>query len=792
MQMNACKTVWGLLAMVYCAHLASSKNKTQKEWAASFQKTIWEGSQVFHRTLIGMTHIDTKSETAPKYLKSLPKFSSKIAGTLGVIGALFSIALAFIPGVSQESSEMKYMKEEFGKLSQKIDSVAQSIDDVKDLIKLDTQKAAYIRDQNKIQYGAQQLNESLTRIGNVSCTDQQECKRKKLSIAQEYVTAMNVREHVENILQGTTNNAALSTSLLELLKEESDCNIPKMNRFINKIVSLLVQGMKTAIYHDLLTKQDYNYEKDVENLHKMLGTLEAARQTIEDSCFKSVNYYLGIDVRDSHSMFTTNTTRTNEILLYNIARKYPWINWQVITFGGNKQPVSKDNSSIYSSFLSSSKDKNIHAVVIPTLDRKVSKLHSKTNRWIKMIETTNFGEDPKAILEAIQQKADGELEFQNQIQSLAILPGSDVILGHYNNETLQQLQLKTTLTNTNLMISRPNFGSTNDFAVAVVFKSDEDIKCSESCSGNGTCYFFPYSNKMACRCKDGHNGERCEYSDSNFRHQFVIDSLFTATMKLPSFVSIQNTLEDTHLYLKTSFNNIQESIARLEAKIDEKFKVLGSFMSEKFDWFNVLIKYKDAIGKLDYFQSLSDRKIKETKWQISHKINVVTASKETSTEDREIARYLLGPVGIQNWLYQLNFLIMGRNDNEFNSHKPLLFLVMDKYKSRLCYPDYKAEIDKTFRQLMLLQLRGYILWTQAYSVLNQDSSPILQRYMMVLEEQKNYFEGATCSVGIPHSKNFRDCSGGYYIHPTMDLTVLCDDDHYLHTCSKITLFCFFF
>ena len=786
--MNACKALLGLLVVVYCAHLASSKNKTQKEWATSFQKTIWESSQVFHRTLIGMSYMDTKetSKTAPKYLKSLTKYSSKIAGTVGVIGALFSIALAFIPGVSQESSELKYMKEEFGKLSQKIDSVAQSIDDVKDLIKLDTQKAAYIRDQNKIKYGVQQLNESLARIGNVSCTDQKECKRKKLAIAQEHVAAMNVREHVENILQGTTSNAAFSTTLSELLKEESDCNIPKINRFINKVVSLLVNGMKTAIYHDLLIKQDYDYKKDVENLNKMLGTLERARQKMEDLCFKSVNYYLGIDVRDSHSLFTTNNTRTNEILLYNLARKYPWINWQVITFSGNKQPVSKDNSSIYRSFLSSSKDKNIHAVVIPTLDRKVSKLHSKTFRWIKMIETTNFGDDPKTILEVIQQKADIELEIKNQIQTLAILPGSDLILGHYNNETLQQLQLKTTSTNMNLMISRPNFESTNDFAVAVLFKSDEEPKCSESCSNNGTCYFFPYSNKMACRCEERFNGERCEYSDSNLRHQFVIDSLFTATMKLPSFVSIQSTLEDTHLHLKTSFNNIQESIARLEAKIDEKFKVLGSFMSEKFDWFNVLLKYKNAIGKLDYFQSLSDWKIKEGKWQISHKTNAVNASRGTSTEDREIARYLLGPVDIQNWLYQLNFLIMGRNDTEFSSHKPILFMVMNKYKSRLCHPDYKAEIDRTFRQMMLLQLRGYILWTQAYSVLNLDSSAILQRYNMVLDEQKKYFKGATCSLCIPNSRNFRDCSGGYYIHPSMDLTVLCDDDYYLH--SKITIY----
>ena len=122
---------------------------------------------------------------------------------------------------------------------------------------------------------------------------------------------------------------------------------------------------------------------------------------------------------------------------------------------------------------------------------------------------------------------------------------------------------------------------------------------------------------------------------------------------------------------------------------------------------------------------------------------------------------------------------MGRRDNEFSSHKSILFMVMDKYKSRLCYPDYKAEIDRTYRQLMLLQLRGYILWTQAYSILNLDSSAILKRYGVVLKEQKRYLEGATCSFDIPHSKNFGNCSGGYYIHPTMNATVLCDKGYYL-------------
>ena len=138
-------TLLGYLQYAYC------KNKTTKDWTAAAQKAVWETSQVFHRTIISMSDMDTKgtSKTAPPFLKAVTKYSSKVAGLFGVAGALFSIVLALMPGTNTESAELKYMRSEFDKLSQKIDSVAQSIDDVKDLIKLNTQKAAYIRDQNK-------------------------------------------------------------------------------------------------------------------------------------------------------------------------------------------------------------------------------------------------------------------------------------------------------------------------------------------------------------------------------------------------------------------------------------------------------------------------------------------------------------------------------------------------------------------------------------------------------------------------------------------------------------------
>ena len=69
---------------------------------------------------------------------------------------------------------------------------------------------------------------AITRIKN------QDCKRKKLAIAEGYIAAMNVRANVENILRGTVNETAFGNSFLDLLEEEGDCNVPKINRFIKQ------------------------------------------------------------------------------------------------------------------------------------------------------------------------------------------------------------------------------------------------------------------------------------------------------------------------------------------------------------------------------------------------------------------------------------------------------------------------------------------------------------------------------------------------------------------------------
>ena len=88
-------------------------------------------------------------------------------------------------------------------------------------------------------------------------------------------------------------------------------------------------------------------------------------------------------------------------------------------------------------------------------------------------------------------------------------------------------------------------------------------------------------------------------------------------------------------------------------------------------------------------------------------------------------------------------------------------------------------MTQTYRQMMLLQLQGYILWSNAYGIVNRDSSGISDRYAGVLENQRNYLQDATCQVNIPHSINLLDCEDGYYLHKSLTADVTCKTGYFV-------------
>ena len=348
------------------------------------------------------------------------------------------------------------------------------------------------------------MKKCLTKLENVSCKGEKDCKRKKVLVAQAYITSMNVRHSTETILRGATTHSVFGTSLLFLMKEKSDCSIPEINFFSNKIVALVTKGIIVSIFHDMLTKPSYNYLDDTVSADKMLQSLEKKRHDIQDSCFKIKNFdfWMRQDIKKANSKFTADIQNTNTNFLNFLKMKYPWIHWHVITYHGGSKPISGFPTSVRSHLYSSSEKLNVHSFVIPTNNAIVEKMNDKIKMWTKVIANIGVSDDAnKALREVQKQIAEGS-ELYDQIQSFAFLPGTNGVFGHYDQTIKQHTLGVTTEKSQNVYVH----SYTKDIVVAVSFNQlDFPPKCSKRCNNKGECFAFPYSTLQGCRCNAGYS-----------------------------------------------------------------------------------------------------------------------------------------------------------------------------------------------------------------------------------------------------------------------------------------------
>ena len=792
--MNEFKLPLALAVLLYCISLSTSQNDTDTDGSlipTKIQKTAWQTSQTFHRILIGMTDIDFKNKSGHlrNATKTLRKVSARLAGVLGFAGAVFSIILEFtdryMEQEQKESPEMKFMKFEFDKLYQQLGSISRSIDDVKDLIKLETHKQAYLHDELKIINGNKTMTKCINEMKNATCTGHKDCRNKRLAIGEKYVDLLNLAENVQNILFGTLADGVFGTSLLTLLKNESRCNTEKINRFSKRVAALILTGQTVVLLHDLLTIKNYNFLLTINRTTEYLKELEKARREIENSCFRNINYTIHVDVELSQSMFTSNSTETNAIVLDTLDNKYPWIRWQIYTSKGDKGPLAFPKDSFRGSLVSTSKTNKMHVFAIPTTEGQVADFRGKVVELMHIIESItpdDYKNDIEKSAQTIQQKIKESSNLHGEVQAFAILQGSDFCVGYYrydanNFATMQQYFFHSSrseayhhaIPNLNTIFHLHPMHHDKDFAFVVSFKLLKQ-KCTRFCY-TGTCRFLNYSYEMDCECPDGFSGDRCQHSDNDIKHKLALLAVHNISFTLPSLQTVQDAVDQTKLLVAISVENIENAILRMESYIFDKVKELHYGFEGKLDWIIVLDRYTDSIDDLIYFQRM-------TNWTYIRDVDVSSkcTSRKNFAEKEEIARHLLSPFGIQAWLDDLNFLFKGRNEDVLDTHKPVWFLVMNKLKHRVCYPDYIARVDRTLRELTLLQNEGFVMWIKAYSFLYSGSYHIVERYVKVINDQNKFRKEATCSINIPNS-NLQYCSG--YIHPTQDVSILCDRGYYL-------------
>ena len=510
------------------------------KFAKSAQKSISEVSNILD---IASNALKPADETKAPVLSTLSKATSKLSGLFGIFGALFSIILAFIP--KGDSAEIKYMRTEFAKLTEKIDTVARSLDETKALIKYEAQKSVYLSHEHNIHYGYSQLESCLEKLQHVTCSNPKDCRYKKLNEAEGYIKSLNVGQSLDAVVRGMTSNITFGDSLFELLKRESKCNVPKINRLANKAAALIMKGITVLLFHDLLTKTNYKVSEGVVLGDKMLRDIENKRQELQDDCFKNVADWMTYDVRNSNDIFSSDLKSTNRNVLIFLKKKYPWIFWMVFT--GTEKPSSGPSWAPIQGMHSSSKTHGTHCIAIPGMVGHVINERDKIDQWKKLVKKSIKGrlfyapnEDYKNDIETGLKQ---DTTFKNQIQSFAVLGDKKGIYGDYDDKVVQTKVLSKVTKPFFAMTIRISHHSVSELQMIVLFKiANYPTTCSKQCNGKGKCFIFPYSTQLGCRCNTGHSGENCESAGLSLKLKSVIQTLVQNTMKLPTFLSIQKSI----------------------------------------------------------------------------------------------------------------------------------------------------------------------------------------------------------------------------------------------------------
>ena len=253
-----------------------------------------------------------------------------VTGILGAFFGLFSLMFS----AASESAEMTFMREQFGEINMKLDTISQDVNQIKDLITDNTLKAAYIADEGKILNGYNQLQVFLRELQNLTCDAGSNCERERIRIASRYDQYFDINVNMQNIYRGAMDSTPVFLKpLIDHIKTSSDCSVPKIPHFADGILKLAIKEHKVTMIHEMLSGSNYSITNRMTTWLKRMYTLKERTNEVVSHCFENIGAYIRKDVGDPtyQSGCTSNSAAANA-LKQHLETKYFWLNWLVLSF----------------------------------------------------------------------------------------------------------------------------------------------------------------------------------------------------------------------------------------------------------------------------------------------------------------------------------------------------------------------------------------------------------------------------------------------------------------------------
>ena len=715
-----------------------------------------------------------------KFLRAL-KFIPQASAAFSAIGFALKIYLAFSGGNS-ESPLMTLMKKGFDEINNKLDAITSNLEDNRRLITLSAQRAAYIDAENKILSAHQNVRKYFREVSQLKCSNEADCIKRQLLIAQGYLPQLNVEKEVDMILRGVTTDGVFGTSMLSLAKESSKCDINKIKYIASTFAGLASKGKIAIMLYEFLTDDSFDVVAFETEFARKLLSLEGAKNLVLKQCYDNIDRYIRSDVKfmSKKHYEQYHVKQANKLISEFLHKKYPWIRFYVVSFTptyrknnvNSKEQCMKmiphlfalktmiydltyidKNKKVFSYvFIGDKREKGDHVY-----KENLKEFMAGRTKWRGFFDWIDRSErniqDLYASYDAILLLLpcyEGEISYETKTGAIKIV----------NADKIESESKKSLL-----------YISNHDGIRALALRQTEyTLACSLVCNSRGSCNFLPHSQEMYCICDNGFYGKDCKSSIGNKKLTNEINNLFKSTrLIIPTHSDLKSDLEKTESLIRLKYESSNERITMLNGRMNRVTTSIVDEINRYKQWQGLVLQYSDVIQDLKYYEDVFTEYDK-----------VDVDSNSFLLEERlSFATSLVNPDKLEKCLQMVNYLFVGRHDTPLINHKSLIFAEMDKNKADMCSDTYKSSLDHAYSLLASLQMQGYMSYIRAFHLLGMNSSNLLKEYEVTLRSQNKFLDDHTCNIVIPHSKNLENCQGGYYAYSGMVVNVVCQDEFFL-------------
>ena len=708
------------------------------------------------------------TNAAKGVLKFLPQISAILSGTA------FAMKMLRIYTGDGESAMIKKLKASFLDVNIKLDTITSDLKNNRNLIKLASQRDAYIDAENKILSANENLRKYHNEMINLKCKDKTDCNAKQLLISKTYVSRLNVKREVDLILKGSTTNGVFGESLLTLTKESSNCDIKKIKITASIIAGLALKGKMAAMQYESLTNPSFDMISFEAEFAATLLVLENRKETTSKECFDKIDRYIRSDV---NSMSRKNYQKydiqnANKLISEFLQLKYFWIPFYVISLTADqickktKRQFWTDNKLIYDLTFTKKNEEVLSYVLIgsSTLKPKGYAKRFYGNFFFDNSQEHNYIQLISSDLLFVDTCIKGIVSYASKSGTLQIRDLSRI---QFDEDGLVNVFGRLN------MYFGPIYGFERPRMRLIALPRAEVVKtCSLECNSHGICNFLPHTKKMYCFCSKGFYGTHCEYSIVKQKISYNLNKLLTLyKLHIPKHSDLQAELQNTENIVRSKFQTSSERNILFSKTIGRITTNTVENINERQQWQNLVIQYADVIQNLQYFY--------EVMLEYATSKTKIDADQFLKEERLIFANFLINLDTLEKHLQMVNYLFIGRHDTPLLNHRSFIIEEMENNKADVCTDRYKLTLDQTLESLSSLQLQGYDTYTRARLVLGDESTKFLGEFKLKLNGQKKYLDDVTCNIAIPNSRNLENCLGGYYVYSGMKIDVACKDTFHL-------------